>query len=319
MTQARRQLVDPNHAQMFHCTARCVRRAWLFGIDKYTNLSFEHRKYWVEDRILKLADVFACGIYAFAIMSNHYHMVLHMHPATASSWTDSEVAQRWTRLYPAATAAETALKIEAIVANLELVKIYRTRLSDLSWLMKSVSEHIARRANAEDKVSGRFWEGRFKCQLITSEKAMLAALTYVDLNPIRAKVAKNITKSFHTGVRLRTKRLAKDPGLANEIMRPLAGVVSQNIPKITEADYIELVDATGRGWHLGKRGKIDATEPKALSKLGLSPNHWTRRVKGVGSGYWRVVGELEDLVERAKQLGLRTLYGTGFARILKGL
>jgi hypothetical protein len=189
----------------------------------------------------------------------------------------------------------------------------------LSWFMKSVSEHIARRANTEDKVSGRFWEGRFKCQLITSEKAMLAALTYVDLNPIRAKVAKNIAKSFHTGVRLRTKQLAKTPDLAHEIMRPLAGVVSQNAPKITEAEYIELVDATGREWHRGKRGKIEAMEPKALSKLGLSQNHWTRRVKGVGSGYWRVVGELEDLVERAKQLGLRTLYGTGFARLLKGL
>jgi hypothetical protein len=159
MTQARRQLVDPNHAQMFHCTARCVRRAWLCGIDRYTNLSFEHRKHWVEDRILKLADVFACGIYAFAIMSNHYHMVLHMHPPTANSWTDLEVAQRWTKLYPTATAAETASKIEAIVANPELVKIYRTRLSDLSWLIKSVSEPIARRANDEDQVLGRFWEG----------------------------------------------------------------------------------------------------------------------------------------------------------------
>jgi hypothetical protein len=125
--------------------------------------------------------------------------------------------------------------------------------------------------------------------------------------------------SFHTGVRLRIKQLAKNPELANQKLRPLAGVCSQNIANITEAEYVELVDATGREWHRGKRGKIAATEPNALRKLGLSEDHWTRRVKGVGSGYWRVVGELEDLIERAKQLGLRTLYGIGFARILKGL
>jgi hypothetical protein len=45
------------------------------------------------------------------------------------------------------------------------------------------------------------------------------------------------------------------------------------------------------GLHPGKRGKIEASEPKALTKLGLDKNHWTTRVKGIGSGYWRVMGE----------------------------
>jgi hypothetical protein len=57
------------------------------------------------------------------------------------------------------------------------------------------------------------------------------------------------------------------------------------MPTISEADYIALVDLTGRDWHAGKRGKIDAREPKALTKLGLDNNHWTLRVKGIGSGY----------------------------------
>jgi hypothetical protein len=81
-------------------------------------------------------------------------------------------------------------------------------------------------------------------------------------------------------------------------------------------NYIELVDFTGREWHAGKRGRIESTEPKALTKLGLDKDHWTTRVKGIGSGYWRVVGELEELVDKAKEMAQRTLFGTGLARIL---
>ena len=89
-----------------------------------------------------------------------------------------------------------------------------------------------------------------------------------------------------------------------------------SICRISEADYIELVDFTGREWHAGKRGQIAASEPKALTKLGLDKNNWTTRVKGIGSGYWRVVGGLEDLIDKAKEISQRTLFGIGFARIL---
>ena len=95
---------------------------------------------------------------------------------------------------------------------------------------------------------------------------------------------------------------------------PLLGVRSFNLPSISAADYIELVDFTGRELHPGKRGKI--AEPKALTQLGLDKNHWTTRVKGVSSGCWRVVGELEELIDKAKELSQRTLFGVGFARIL---
>ena len=84
-----------------------------------------------------------------------------------------------------------------------------------------------------------------------------------------------------------------------------------------EAEYIDLVDFTGREWHPGKRGVITADEPPALRKLGLDKDHWTMKVKGFGSGYWRVVGSLEELLEKAKELKQRTLFGIGFARVLK--
>ena len=120
----------------------------------------------------------------------------------------------------------------------------------------------------------------------------------------------------YTSIKSRNQQIRKAPERANQPLMPLIGVKSFNVPNLTEGDYIELVDFTGREWHAGKRGKIEASEPKALTKLGLDKDHWTTRVKGIGSGYWRVVGELEELVDKAKEMAQRTLFGTGLARIL---
>ena len=319
MTQPRRQLVDPTQAQFFHLINRCVRRSWLCGRDSYSCKDFEHRKAWLKTRILQLGDIFATGIYAFAVMSNHVHVVLHMRPATANSWSSEEVAQRWVRLFPARTPELCQQKIAAIVENAQQVAVYRVRLADVSWLMKCLSEPIARRANGEDKVTGRFWEGRFKSQLLVSEKSILAAMTYVDLNPVRADIAKGVSTSNNTSVQMRHDQIRKYDAVACQVMAPLAGVKSANVPPMTEAEYIDLVDFTGRELHPGKRGVIKMEEPKALRKLGLDKNHWTMKVKGVGSSYWRVVGSLEELIEKAKELKQRTLFGIGFARFLKNI
>ncbi len=316
MTQARRHLVDPKHAGTFHCINRCVRRSWLCGIDAYLEKSFDHRKPWVEKRIMELGSIFACGVYSWAVMSNHLHLVVHMSPEASSKWTNEEVAERWVNLYPAHTPELCAQKAAAIVDNAKAIAEYRSRLTNLSWLMKSLSEPIARRANAEDKVTGRFWEGRFKCQALLSEKSILAAMTYVDLNPVRANIASGISTSRYTSIKARNLEALRDQSKASEPLMPLIGVKSFNVPTLTAAEYIDLVDFTGREMHAGKRGKIDATEPRALRKLGLDKDHWTTRVKGIGSGYWRVVGELEELIDKAKEMAQRTLYGTGLARIL---
>ena len=121
---------------------------------------------------------------------------------------------------------------------------------------------------------------RFGCQALLSEKSILAAMRYVDLNPVRAKIAPKIETSRYTRVKLRDQQLRKNPEHANQPLMPLVGVRSFNLPEISAADYIELVDFTGRELHPGKGGKIEATEPKALTKLGLDKSHWTTRVKG---------------------------------------
>jgi hypothetical protein len=205
VTQPRAQLAPPGAPGTYHCVQRCVRRAFLCGIDRTTGQSFEHRKAWLEERLGHVAECFAVALHAYAIMSNHLHVVVQLDPAWANAWCDADVAARWVRLFPPRedTVEAQRAKRAWLEAQPERMAVLRQRLGSLSWLMKCLAEPIARRANAEDACKGRFWEGRFKAQRLCDERALLAAMVYVDLNPIRAGLATDLTRSHHTSVQQR--------------------------------------------------------------------------------------------------------------------
>ena len=231
--------------------------------------------------------------------------------ARRAAWSDLEVAQRWIRIYPPKYAKDAPAKIVAVLEKPGYLKVLRERLSNLSWFMKTLQEPIAKRANAEDGVKGRFFEGRFKSQILLSQNAILAAMAYVDLNQVRAKMVASLGKSKNTSIKLRMKKIAKNQPLAHELLAPIAGLATFQLPKLSEAEYIDFVDKTGRIMHPGKRGALGAYEPPALRKLGLDMQHWTMKVKGIGSGYWRAVGTAEELMEKAANIR------PGHAEILK--
>ena len=99
MPQPRKRLVSTEVTPFYHVIARCVRRHFLCGVDPLTGKDYSARKQDIKDRIALLAEVFAIDVCAYAILSNHYHLVLHIDEQTALEWSDMEVAQRWTRLF----------------------------------------------------------------------------------------------------------------------------------------------------------------------------------------------------------------------------
>jgi REP element-mobilizing transposase RayT len=319
MTYPRYRLVTPDKPGFYHCVSRCVRRAFLCGVDHYTGQSFEHRRMWIERRLFVLAEIFTVSLYGYAVMSNHVHVVLLVDPIRAERLPDRTVAERWIRLFPRAkdTAAERAARIEALLLDSSRLHVLRRRLTSLSWFMRCLNEPIARRANAEDECTGRFWEGRFKCQALLNEQTLLAAMTYVDLNPIRAGITDRLERAEFTGLSRRLRELSRNPERRQERLVPLAGSSDPALgPSLTEGEYVELVDWTRAGSRSATRDAA-SIRAVALRRLGLSDARWRLQVGAVGCRYYRVLGSLSDLVEKAQMMGQHWLKGLGFARKLE--
>lgn len=215
MTMPRSSLVSLSDTPWYHVVCRCVRRAYLCGEDTVTGMSFEHRRGWIETRMRKLASVFAIDIAAYSVMSNHYHLVVRIDEERTRVWSDEEVLQRWTQLFTGPlfvqrylTDARSEMSDSELDRVGQWVELYRRRLCDLSWMMRVLNESIARMANVEDNCTGRFWEGRFKSQALLDEQALLTAMAYVDLNPIRAGIAETPEGSRHTSVKQRIDDLS---------------------------------------------------------------------------------------------------------------
>ena len=99
MTTARRQQICLGITPFYHCVTRCVRRAYLCGYDRVGKRNLDHRRQWIEDRLVLFAEVFCIDIAGFTVMSNHYHVVLRVDREKADVLSDDEVLDRWLRLY----------------------------------------------------------------------------------------------------------------------------------------------------------------------------------------------------------------------------
>ena len=319
----------PRHTQVsldatpyYHCVSRCVRRAFLCGSDSVSGQSFEHRRQWIEDKLCELSQIFALDLCAYAVMSNHYHVVLYVDAAEADGWSRDEVMTRWHQLFNGTLLSQRHRRGEAL-SKLELkvldkdVSTWRQRLRDISWFMRVLNERIARQANAEDNCTGRFWEGRFKSQALLDEAALAACLAYVDLNPIRAGVAKTPESSDHTAIqqRIATAQAAQSPNHLHQQPKrllPFAGYPRQAMPKglpFRLTDYLALVDWTGRIIREDKRGAIDANLPPMLERLKIEPKHWFFLTQHFERRFKGLVGTAYQLKQVCEQLGYQRAPG----------
>jgi len=290
MALPRSKYVQDGQEGVYHCFSRCVRRAFLYGFDPLTRRDFSHRKAWLVDRLRYLAAVFAIEVCAYAVLENHYHIILRTRPDIVALWSDREVATRWLILFPRhRDLSDNPLppaekEICALADCPERIAELRRRLSSLSWFMGRLNEFIARAANKEDAVKGRFWESRFKCQALLDDAAIAACMVYVDLNPIRAGLAETPEESDFTSIQERIRAWQKEtvteasaPTEAGQDMQSgsfgtdmtvigIAGDVSNTVPERISAVRNPLDGATLSGCWLcpiqsdsGRRGILQMT------------------------------------------------------------
>jgi putative transposase len=347
---ARNQYIEEGEEGVYHCFARCVRRAFLCGFDKFMGRDCSHRKAWIVDRLRFLAGIFGIDVCAYAVLNNHYHVILRTRPDLVRQWTDSEVARRWLTLFPVhkKRRGKACLEFEEQVSVLsschERMGILRLRLSSLSWFMGRLNESIARSANREDEVKGKFWESRFKCQVLLDEAAIAAAMVYVDLNPVRAGMAETPEESEYTSIQericawqkerrgdinfggiddinvpftdecnktgRRNAAVKKSLSIGGKFLCPIqTDTERKGILEMGTEQYLDLVDRSGRLVRQGKSGVIDPDLAPILTRIGARSREWAETVRQFGSNFHIAAGCAESLRKFADRIGQKWVRG----------
>ncbi len=324
MATRRSDLVNLSETPFYHCVTRCVRQCYLCGYDKNTGQSFEHRRGWVEKRTLFLSSVYAIDLCAYAVMSNHVHVVLRVDEKSANSLSMREVLIRWHKLHKGTLLTKSYLAGEALSeAELLSVKrtaaVYRKRLFSISWFMRDLNEYIARAANAEDECKGRFWEGRFKSQALLDEKALLSCMVYVDLNPIRASLASTPEDSEYTSIKRRIEcKLTRKTSTGILPFKSDTACSNQYCLNLTFTEYATLLTQTGKAVRDDKAGFIDGEYQASLNQIALSSSQWLKASLEFEQHFSIAVGSVSRIKKFQHTTGRRRLKGVSTARKLFG-
>lgn len=310
-----------------HVFSRVVRRSYLLGDDPVTGKNYNYRKVWIEELIKHQAKYFGVDVLVFSLMSNHFHQILRSRPDVVETWNDSEVAWRWLMLCPKRKGQNgqalepTDVELNSILTDPDMLRMIRSRLSDISWWMRLLCQKIAQRANAEDEQVGRFWASRFRAVRILDEAALLACAAYVDLNPIRAALAELLEHSDHTSIQHRVvaieeetadvKSPRSDSFLAplsidefRDALGPCPNVLGERASDkgflaMSIESYIELLDWTARKIVPGKSGNTPTDAPPVLQRLQLEEPVWCELVSNYGRLFSLVAGR-PTVIEAAR-------------------
>jgi REP element-mobilizing transposase RayT len=274
-----------------------------------------------------LTTIFAIDTCAYAVMSNHYHLIVHVDRTRAQQLAKQEVVHRWEQLFSVPPLVERWCNGQSSEAEREtaeaIIERWRQRLYDVSWFMKCLNEHLARRANAEDNCTGRFWEGRFKSQALLDEAGLLTAMAYVDLNPIRAGSAATPEESKFTSIYQRISKLRQageqdDPVTASVPLLPFQSPgAAKSIPYRLD-DYLQLVHWTGQVIRDDKRGAIDDAVPPIVERLSIDAQAWRRAMRPRGNVFGRAMGRIDHMRLHARALGQSWVRGLHQAKRMYG-
>ena len=311
MAIPRRKLVDPENACAYHLVSKCTRGMYLCGWDRMTRKQYRHRRRWLVKRARSLAKCFAIDLLTYAVMSNHFHLVVIFDPKACETWSDEEVARRWVDAFPppeprsrvrgriaAARVWERrkADRRELLLLNPVRLERARRTLGSLSSFMKHLKQPIARWANLEDGCEGHFFQQRFYSGALLNEKAIIAAAAYVDLNPVRAELAERLDEYEDASI---AERIREDsPERLDDYLRPIASGLGphRSFVEITLGDYVGLLE--------GIAAAQTKPEKKTAQSDGISD--WRARMFAL-SKRQRAYGSAEQLKTWTKARGLRCL------------
>ena len=311
MATPRKKLVDPTNPCAYHLASRCTRGMFLCGWDRLTRKQYAHRRRWLVKRARALAKCFAIELHTYAVMSNHFHLVVFYDPTACDTWTDEEVAHRWVEAFPPPEpskarhgrfAAEKiwerrkADKREQILLSPDRLTRARRSLGSLSDYMKHLKQPIARRANEEDGCEGHFFEQRFYSGALLTEKAIIAAMAYVDLNPVRAKLVEQLAEYEDASFAERVKENSAES--LSAYLRPLASGLGSHQTRIemTLGDYLGLLEGMAAA----------EIAPRAQAALSDRVAEWRSRVVALRKRQ-RAYGSAELLRQWTTERGLRFL------------
>ena len=338
MTMARKNQIILSETPFYHCTSRCVRGAFLCGEDPESGKNYHHRKQWILDRIALAESSFAIDICAYAVMNNHFHIVLSVDERACAKLSDREVAERWLKVYRGNNlvkhwmdrGCEALTKGEnAIVAH--CLKSWRGRLASISWFMRVINENIARRANREDKCKGHFWDGRFKSQALLDEAALLACMAYVDLNPVRAKLAQTPEDSSFTSIQSRIRDKVQqgsncfidisEQSTKPQLMPFMKKALEEHEPSMTylpylETDYFKLVDWTGRAIRSDKPGFVPERVKPILERLNICSDEWVKTIPALEKRFHQSIGIVDRMRAWCESVGSRWCKGISSSKAL---
>ena len=325
---ARVEVFAPDEIAIVHVLNRTVRRCFLLGNDPVTGKNFDHRKQWMESELVHLAKFFGIDLLCYAILSNHFHLVLRSRPDVVAAWDDTEVARRWLMLCPKRKndakqpQAPNEYELGMIRNDPVRLKEIRSRLSDISWWMRLLSQKIGTRANDDDQEIGKFWQARYRAVRLLDETAILACAAYVDLNPIRAAMAETIETSDYTSAQQRALALQLDLKAPSELASETVVVtkaIAQSLSPLTidelkdeigacchtsglrasdkgflpmsAASYLELLDWTARQMRSDKRGSTPESAAPIFARLGIDANIWCELTQDFGRLFGTVAGK----------------------------
>ena len=286
----RSDVFDPDTVGVYHCYNRIVRRSFLCGFDPISGNDYSHRRGWLYRRLRYFAKHFAIDVLGYAILSNHFHVVLRNRPDKVKAMSDREVVTAWLMICPKSgkqpdgtilAPTENEIRVE-LNAPGEVEKL-RGRLSSPSWLMRQLCQYMGIRCNAEDEMRGHFWESRFGMKRLLDEAAVLACLAYVDLNPIRAGLAGDLESYEHVSIGERMR------ALGGGSIDPLSWLASVELASAADGESAAVVNRMTRQ-ELAE--SLEAQSQQLLGTLPVQMGEYVRLLR------WLAVHQRPELRER---------------------